>query len=128
MTAVRTIFREERTVYLIDQTLLPHTIKNVVCSTHEAMCESIRGMRIRGAPALGVAALYGMALAGEQAPDGNEPFHFYMHVVADEIRATRPTAVNLFWGVDQSLAVVDRVSASGVEATRRELWDLADRL
>ena len=128
MPLVRTIFREGRTVYLIDQTRLPSVIENVECATHEAMCEAIRSMRIRGAPALGVAAAYGMALAGEQAPDASDAFHFYMHVVADEIRATRPTAVNLFWGVGQSLALVDESSERSIVDTREALWDLADRL
>jgi methylthioribose-1-phosphate isomerase len=128
MSAVRTIFREGVTVSLIDQTRLPSEIVNVACTSSNAVCTAIRGMQIRGAPALGIAAAYAMALAAEEAPDSAEAFAAHLHQAAQEVRATRPTAVNLFWGVDQALAVAKDVESRGVDATREALWTLADRL
>jgi methylthioribose-1-phosphate isomerase len=85
-------------------------------------------MRIRGAPALGVAAVYAMALGAEEAPGRTEPFLVHMENVADLIRATRPTAVNLFWGVAHGLTAAREGAYSSVEAARSAIWELADRL
>jgi methylthioribose-1-phosphate isomerase len=128
MTTVRTIYRDGSVVYLIDQTRLPSEIVYVECGDAEALCSAIRGMQIRGAPALGIAAAYAMALAGERAPDDPERFVAHLHRSAETVRATRPTAVNLFWGVDQSLQVAAEAPGTGVDATRSALWSLADRL
>jgi methylthioribose-1-phosphate isomerase len=125
---MRTIYRDGNVVKLIDQTRLPHEVFIVDCETAASLCESIRSMRIRGAPALGVAAAYAMALGGEEAPDRTEPFLVHMEAVADLIRATRPTAVNLFWGVSQALGTVRDAAYAGVESARAALWQLADRL
>jgi methylthioribose-1-phosphate isomerase len=125
---VRTIFREGVVVRLIDQTRLPAHVEIVDCPTSDAVCDAIRTMRIRGAPALGVAALYAMALGAEQGPD--DPLSMPQHLarVADAVRATRPTAVNLFWGVDQALQASDAMRGADAPALRYALWDLADRL
>jgi len=125
---MRTIYRDGSVVKLIDQTRLPQEELIVHCTTAASLCEAIRSMRIRGAPALGVAAVYGMALGAEEAPDGTEPFFAHVASVAELIRATRPTAVNLFWGVGQALAVARAGAHGGVEAARSALWELADRL
>lgn len=125
---MRTIYRDGRVVKLIDQTRLPQEESIVNCTTAASLCEAIRSMRIRGAPALGVAAVYGMALGAEEAPDRTEPFLTHVASVAELIRATRPTAVNLFWGVGQALTVAREEAYAGVEAARSALWELADRL
>jgi methylthioribose-1-phosphate isomerase len=125
---MRTIYRDGNVVKLIDQTRLPHEVFIVDCETAASLCESIRSMRIRGAPALGVAAAYAMALGSEEAPDRTEPFRAHMESVADLIRATRPTAVNLFWGVGQALGTARDAAYAGVESARAALWELADRL
>src|SRR5438552_15977911 len=122
MAGVQTIFREGRVVFLVDQTRLPSVVVNVECGTHEAMCDAIRSMRIRGAPALGVAAAYAMALGAEEAPDRTEPFLIHMETVADLIRSTPPTAVNLIWGVAQALTAARDGAYGGVEAARAARW------
>ena len=125
---MRTIYRDGKVVKLIDQTRLPQELSIVDCTTAAELCTTIRSMQIRGAPALGVAAAYAMALGGEEAPERMEGFLAHMESVADLVRATRPTAVNLFWGVSQALAAVRDDAFQGVDRARGNLWKLADRL
>ncbi len=135
----RTIFREGTTIKLIDQTRLPQEMAIVECQTLESLCEAIRSMRIRGAPALGVAAAYGMALAAEEASDDGGAFLAHLIWAGEQLRSTRPTAVNLAWGVDQALAMLGVGPGRARHAATQPptaspatlhtvLWELADRL
>ncbi len=82
-------------LFLLDQTKLPHEITFFECKNYEDVIHAIKTMKVRGAPAIGVAAAFGMALAQLAGED--------LQKAAEEIKAARPTAVNLFWAVDQSL-------------------------
>jgi methylthioribose-1-phosphate isomerase len=126
--SMRTIYRDGSVVKLIDQTRLPLEVSIVDCTTAASLCDAFRTMRIRGAPALGVAAAYAMALGAEEAPGRTEPFLVHMENVAELVRATRPTAINLFWGVGQALNAAREGAYGGVEAARSAVWELADRL
>ncbi len=116
-------------VVLIDQTRLPLEHRVVECATYEDVAEAIRSMQVRGAPAIGVAAAFGMALGG-YAYRGSDPEGFcrHMRTVADRLRATRPTAVNLFWAIEKTLAVALQAPAVGVEAAAGRLRELAQRM
>jgi methylthioribose-1-phosphate isomerase len=95
---------EQRRVMLIDQSRLPLVGDLLVCSTAEGVCTAITGMAVRGAPALGVAAALAIALwaANEsEAITGTDEFLAGLDAVAAQITATRPTAVNLFWGAER---------------------------
>ncbi len=96
---------------LIDQTLLPHQFEIIECITYQAVGEAIRQMRVRGAPAIGVTAAYGMALAAlcSQA-DAVSGFMADLKVAADFLRQTRPTAVNLGWAVERMLGLARNLS------------------
>jgi methylthioribose-1-phosphate isomerase len=129
MNLVDTIAYADGAVRLIDQTLLPTEVVVRECRTAAELAEAIRAMRVRGAPALGVAAAYAMALgAREYAGDDPAGFRAQLAAVAEQVRATRPTAVNLFWGVDRALGVADVTLADGVVAAREALLALAERL
>jgi methylthioribose-1-phosphate isomerase len=129
MNLVDTIAYVDGAVRLIDQTLLPTEVVVRECRTVAELAEAIRAMRVRGAPALGVAAGYAMALgAREYAGDDPVGFRAHLAAVAEQVRATRPTAVNLFWGVDRALGVADVALADGVAAARAALLALAERL
>jgi len=101
---VRTIEWRNRTVVTIDQTKLPNeevfiTIKN--CSE---MAEAIKTMKIRGAPLLGAAAGFALALtAANSKAASKEKLLKELETAAETIRRTRPTAVNLFWALDRIL-------------------------
>lgn len=97
------IWHEDR-VLLIDQTQLPAKYAIVEISRCEDMAQAIKTMIVRGAPAIGVAAAYGMYLgAREIQTDDRETFLSQLESVAQQLRLTRPTAVNLFWAIARML-------------------------
>lgn len=106
---------------MLDQRVLPRTESWIDLTTHEHVAEAIRDMTVRGAPAIGVAAGYGMALAAHNGADRQQAH--------DLLAASRPTAVNLFWALDRIMALdtwdPDRVA---LEASKIEEEDLAMNL
>ncbi|MEA2363734.1 MAG: methylthioribose-phosphate isomerase [Thermoleophilaceae bacterium] len=84
---------EDGALLVLDQRALPGTERWVRCESPADVADCISTLAVRGAPAIGIAAAYGLALAGED-PDG----------AAELLRSTRPTAVNLAWAIDQVLA------------------------
>jgi methylthioribose-1-phosphate isomerase len=100
-------------VRLIDQSLLPLTLQYLYCTTVEELAGAIRTLKVRGAPALGVAAGYGLALAAlrSQAESG-EALLRELDEAAALLRSTRPTAVNLGWALDTVLTEVLRGGSS----------------
>ena len=98
---------EDGALCLIDQTALPHEVRPRRCTTWEEVAEAIRALRVRGAPAIGLAAAYGLALAARGAGGSRGERLARLRVAASGLRATRPTAVNLGWALDRLLAVAD---------------------
>jgi methylthioribose-1-phosphate isomerase len=97
------IWQEDK-VLLIDQTRLPAEYSIVEISRSEDMAQAIRTMIVRGAPAIGVAAAYGMYLgARETSTSDRQEFLLHLEKVAALLRQTRPTAVNLFWAISRML-------------------------
>lgn len=107
-------------VVLIDQTRLPGELVDLVCADVPTLCDAIRRLVVRGAPAIGVAAAWGSVLSwtlSEHA--GRDAGDALAALEADHARlaATRPTAVNLRWALDRQLAVARaRVAAGDVAA------------
>jgi translation initiation factor 2B subunit (eIF-2B alpha/beta/delta family) len=91
-------------VRLIDQTRLPTEFAYVEIRRAMDMVTAIQTMIVRGAPAIGVAAAFGMALAAQEIDtEERQEFLDYLETVANALRQTRPTAINLFWAIDQML-------------------------
>jgi methylthioribose-1-phosphate isomerase len=90
---VETIQWTDAGVVMIDQTRLPREQKFVTCRTYLEVADAIKTMVIRGAPAIGVAAAMGVALGVQEDAD--------FETVCKTLAATRPTAVNLFWGIER---------------------------
>jgi methylthioribose-1-phosphate isomerase len=88
-------------VRLIDQTLLPTRLEYRDCRTVEEIWEAIRSLRVRGAPAIGVAAAMGVVLGMQQAARGTGNFARRLREVTAYLRTSRPTAVNLFWALER---------------------------
>ena len=95
VTNLKTMYWKDNKLFLIDQTLLPDEIVYYECKNYQDVIDAIKTMKVRGAPAIGVSAAFAMALA-ELAGEN-------METAAKEIKAARPTAVNLFWAVDRVL-------------------------
>jgi methylthioribose-1-phosphate isomerase len=96
---------------LLDQTRLPGEIIYRDCHTAEDVWEAIRNLRVRGAPVIGVAAAYGTVL-GCRSGDVKKAI--------ERLRTSRPTAVNLFWGLDRMRRVLDANPANVIEALLAE--------
>lgn len=116
----RTIWREQQAVYIIDQTQLPFEFTIVRLETHAQMCHAIRSMQVRGAPLIGAAAAYGMALGVQQGATDLQ-----LQVLAQQLIATRPTAVNLAWAVQRMLQQLHPVEPSQRPAVA---WQLAQAI
>jgi len=87
---------------LIDQTQLPTHLYYRNCRTVEEVWEAIRSLRVRGAPAIGIAAAYGVVLGMQRLPErGRGAFAQRLKEVSGYLRTSRPTAVNLFWALDR---------------------------
>jgi methylthioribose-1-phosphate isomerase len=118
---------DDGAVEMIDQTKLPYELVFLTISTHEDMARAIKDMNIRGAPAIGVAAAMGMALAAQQGLatgcTDREDLVAYLEQAKKTIDSTRPTAVNLFWATSRILAKVAETNGSAgdvVDAVREE--------
>ncbi len=126
-----TIWWEDGTVRMIDQSRLPLVGDLLVCNTYDGVCTAISGMAVRGAPALGVAAALAVALWSET--DGAEitDLRYYLGEldrVADEIASTRPTAVNLKWGAERMKRFARDNADVGLDALRPLLLEEALRV
>lgn len=150
MKILPTIVFKEGAIEMIDQTLLPGEYKILRIETVDQLCEAIQRLRIRGAPALGVAGAYGLLLAVEEKWPVHGGFYFdghhatldafspiatteavrrYLDFSAKQIVSTRPTAVNLGWAIARMKAVYDRewtAPAEMLAALHREALAIYD--
>jgi methylthioribose-1-phosphate isomerase len=100
----------------LEQRDLPHKSRFIPCRTHKQVAACIRDMSVRGAPAIGCVAAYGMALAARERTFKSWP-EMKAHLAAAKaaLAATRPTAVNLFWALERMQALVDQISGEGAK-------------
>ncbi|SRR6266545_169660 len=118
---------EDGHLKLLDQTRLPETEAWLDCESPEEVADAIRRLAVRGAPAIGVAAAYGLVL-GVQAIREGESLADRFAEVSELLGSTRPTAVNLRWALERGREVFERRSAGGPEEAARALLDWADAL
>lgn len=115
-------------VLLIDQNRLPSEYTVVEISRCDDMAQAIKTMIVRGAPAIGVAAAYGMYLGAREIETTNrEQFLAKLAQVAEQLRSTRPTAVNLFWAIEQMLKTA-RHTLGSVDHLQQALLAAAQRI
>ncbi|GAB4134919.1 MAG: S-methyl-5-thioribose-1-phosphate isomerase [Planctomycetaceae bacterium] len=115
---------------LIDQTLLPGEHREIECSTVEQVWEAIRSLRVRGAPAIGVAAAYGVVI-GVQSPStltDRSAFGKRLNEVVSYLSESRPTAVNLFWALDRMQQVEQQHSECATEKLQSLLLTEAQQI
>jgi methylthioribose-1-phosphate isomerase len=127
---MRTVFWEDGCLHLIDQRRLPAHLEILRVETWQETATAISEMAVRGAPAIGVTAAFGLALAAKQSPAKSRPdLKRDMDTAAAGLRAARPTAANLAWAVSRILSKVtdQRPSLDEVrEAALREAQAMAD--
>jgi methylthioribose-1-phosphate isomerase len=125
----RTIEWRDNKVVMIDQTRLPAEEVYNVYDDFQGVAEAIRGMIIRGAPAIGVAAAMGVALgARDIIADTYESFSRQLENVCDVLARTRPTAVNLFWGIQRMKRVCEANKGRDLQFIRETLKAEAIRI
>ena len=114
---------------LIDQTKLPTELVYVECRTYKEVAASIVDMIIRGAPAIGVTAAYGIAIgAGSVNTESNVVFYKELEEICSVMRNTRPTAVNLFWAVERMRKKALEYKESSVRDIKTALVDEASKM
>ena len=119
---VPTVEWKDGAVRLLDQSRLPGTIEFLDCRDYQTVAEAIRTLKVRGAPAIGVTAAMGVAL-GAQAIDAADHASLAAAVykICDELAATRPTAVNLFWAIERMRRKLESLQAQPVSAIKQAL-------
>jgi methylthioribose-1-phosphate isomerase len=127
-TQVYPIIWHEGRVLLIDQNRLPSEYAFVEISRCDDMARAIKTMIVRGAPAIGVAAAYGIYLGAQEIhTEDRQEFLNQLEKVAQQLRQTRPTAVNLFWAISRMLRTAYETIGS-VEQLRASLLKTAQAI
>ena len=106
---LKTVEWKDNSVIMIDQTKLPNTLEYVTFTDYNQVADAIRTLVVRGAPAIGVSGAFGLALASLQsnATEKNELIS-YMENAKKILFETRPTAVNLAWGLEKIMQVANQ--------------------
>ncbi len=111
-------------LWLLEQTLLPAEEIWIECPTPEVVADAIYRLAVRGAPAIGVSAAYGLVV-GLKSVERDEDLDARFKEVFDLLMSTRPTAVNLRWALERGREVFEANRERGVEATREALLEWA---
>lgn len=104
---------EDGAVILLDQRRLPGVEVYLRCADAEAVASAIREMAVRGAPAIGVAAAFAIALGMSRHAGGREAMRAELERLCAQLRATRPTAVNLFWAIERMRRRFEAAATAG---------------
>ena len=118
-----TLARDKNKLKLLDQTVLPQELVYKLIDNYQDVIIAMKRLEVRGAPAIGIAAAYALALAAE-----NQGLHNDLDRVAAEIKAARPTAVNLGWAVDRVMARLSKEKPSGQREIADLLWSEAETI
>jgi len=107
---------------LLDQSRLPEAVEFLDCRDYREVAEAIRHLQVRGAPAIGVTAALAVALAAQSVPATDyASFAREMLGVCDELAATRPTAVNLFWAIERMKRKLETLKSEPVSSIKAAL-------
>jgi methylthioribose-1-phosphate isomerase len=98
---------KEHSLCLLNQTLLPNRIEYIECYNYQRVAQAIKRLEVRGAPAIGAAAAFGLVLGAKEF-DNSQEFWGGIEKIAEELRQTRPTAVNLFWAIERMMSVINK--------------------
>ncbi len=126
---MRTVFWENNELRMIDQRILPARFEILSYRDHRSVALAIREMVVRGAPAIGAAAAFGLALAGfESAASSNSELLADLQAAANTLKSARPTAVNLAWALNRILSKVSNLQLSTADSIRQFVLEEAQRI
>ncbi|UOE94337.1 S-methyl-5-thioribose-1-phosphate isomerase [Alkalihalobacillus sp. LMS39] len=124
---IRAVEWQTDSIILLDQRLLPKKTEFITLRTIEAVWDSIFELKVRGAPAIGITASYGLALWASQATfDSVEEFKQKLNVQKDYLCSARPTAVNLFWALERLVSSIKNTDS--IEQAQAQLVEEAIRI
>ena len=127
---MRTVFWEDQQLKMIDQRILPGRFEVVSFQDHISVARAIKDMVVRGAPAIGAAAAFGLALAGYESKAGSSSDLLNdLQNASSTLKAARPTAVNLAWAVDRILWIAEEVKDKlSADEVRQLVLDAAQQI
>lgn len=102
---IQTIYFDTESVYILDQNKLPSQVEYARMANHYELAQAIKQLKVRGAPLIGVAAAFGLALAIKNYAGDRDNLESYFQEAQQLLASTRPTAVNLFWAINRMKAV-----------------------
>ncbi len=111
--ALQSIAWRDNCLVLLNQTLLPSKIEYLYCRDYRTVANAIRRLEVRGAPAIGAAAAFGLVLGAHEIADCSRTFWEDFAKIAEELQQTRPTAINLFWAINRMTQVANQYKAAG---------------
>ena len=126
---IPTVEWKDGIVRMLDQTKLPFEVVYVDCKDYQTVAQGIRELWVRGAPAIGVSAAMGLALAARQVDASSfDEFWTSFENICAEMAATRPTAVNLFWAIERIKQYVQKHKDQSIDALRALLIEETQRM
>lgn len=127
---MRSVFWEDNQLKMIDQRILPARFEIVSYNDHKSVARAIKDMVVRGAPAIGAAAAFGLALAGYESVSSSTSGLFAdLQSAGKTLKDARPTAVNLAWAIDRVLSEVRNTKdARSTDDLRQLILEVAQRI
>lgn len=119
---VPTVEWKDGTVRLLDQSRLPGAVEFLDCRDYHEVADAIRELKVRGAPAIGVTAALGIALGAQSVNETDyRSFSRTVLAICDQLAATRPTAVNLFWAIERMKRKLDSLQSQPIPWIKQAL-------
>jgi methylthioribose-1-phosphate isomerase len=126
---IQPLFTENGKVRIVDQTLLPKEYKIIEIENDNEMAGAIKRLAVRGAPAIGIAAAFGLVLGLKRFRDAETAdFLAQLERISAKLNATRPTAVNLSWALERMKAKAESLSHFSTEKIWEKLWREAENI
>lgn len=125
---IATIYWDHDAVVILDQNELPAQIKYIRCEEYPALVHAIKTLQVRGAPLIGVAAAYGLALAVYKSRAEDAALEDYYLRAEQDFASSRPTAVNLFWAIQRMRSTFNQGKGQERAAIARLLLNEADKI
>jgi len=125
--SVRPLRWAEGGLFMLDQRLLPHQYQEILYDNVADVAKAITDMVVRGAPAIGIAAAFGVALAARQRYDGSDSWRAVFDEDMVMLKAARPTAINLAWAVNRLCAMLDDIQGDPFSILLEEAQRIHDQ-
>ena len=126
---IKSLFYKDGLLYFIDQRKLPEKEEYFACNNYKSVYKAIKEMVVRGAPAIGIAAAYGMVLAAKEfLNEDKDKFIENLKSAGEYLKKSRPTAVNLSWAINEIYALVENNSKDTPKELFQKILNKAEKM